>query len=266
MRMKNKIGCFILSRMTSSRLPGKVLLEIKGKPVIQHIIERAKLVSSADIIVLCTSTEKSDDILELIAKENGIEVFRGSLSDVLERFLGAAQKFGVDYFVVYSGDNIFCDPELMNLGLNQMIDNNLDFINLPDDLVTGGVAYCISTLSLERICQLKNDDDTEYYPKYFTRGGFKVGNLQVDDPIFHNTKVRATIDYPEDLEFAKRIFDEFNTDINNVPLKRILELIEQKPGIAKINFFRQKDWSNRQKIKKKKTGPKWSRSPANTHS
>ncbi|KKR91455.1 MAG: Acylneuraminate cytidylyltransferase, partial [Candidatus Woesebacteria bacterium GW2011_GWA1_41_13b] len=85
----------------------------------------------ADVIVLCTSVEKSDDALESIAKENNIEVFRGSLNDVLERFLGAAQKFNVDYFVVFSGDNIFCDPELMDLGLNQMINNGLDFIKLP---------------------------------------------------------------------------------------------------------------------------------------
>src|SRR3989344_5181005 len=247
MRMKNKIGCFILSRMTSSRLPGKVLLEIKGKPVIQHIIERAKLVSSADIIVLCTSTEKSDDILELIAKENGIEVFRGSLSDVLERFLGAAQKFGVDYFVVYSGDNIFCDPELMNLGLKQIIVNDLDFIKLPQDLENGGVGYCISTRALNKACQLKDSSDTEYYPKYFTtRKEFKVADLEVDDPIFHNTNVRATIDYPEDIEFAERIFDEFDTDTNNIPLRKILELIKQKPEIGHINFFRQKNWADNQ--------------------
>src|SRR3989344_3442232 len=268
MQAKNKIGCFILSRMSSSRLPGKALLEIKGKPVIQHIIERAKLVSSADIIVLCTSTEKSDDILELIAKENGIEVFRGSPNDVLERLLGAAQKFGIDYFINYTGDNIFCDPELMDLGINQMIDDDLDFIN-PENLIVGGATYCIATRALKKVCRLKNNDNTESYSQYFmTRKEFKVADLKVDDPIFYNTntKVRATIDYPEDLEFARRVFDEFNTDINNVPLRKILELIEQKPEIGRINFFRQKDWSNRQKIQKKKTGPRGSRSPAINHS
>ncbi|MBI4117366.1 MAG: hypothetical protein HY451_01655 [Parcubacteria group bacterium] len=244
----NKIGCFILCRMSSSRLPGKALLLIKGKPVIQHIIERAKLVSSADVIVLCTSIDKSDDVLESIARDNGIEVFRGSLNDVLERLLGAAQKFNVDYLINYTADNIFCEPELMDLGIKQMIDSNLDFINLPDDLVAGGAAYCISTLALKKVCQLKNNDDTESYPQYFTtRKEFRIADLKVDDSIFHNTKVRTTIDYPEDLEFAKRVFDEFNTDTNNIPLRRILELLEQKPEIAKINFFRQKDWADKQK-------------------
>ena len=165
----------------------------------------------------------------------------------MERFLGAAQKFNVDYFVVFSGDNIFCDPELMDLGLNKMINNGLDFIKLPPDLENGGVAYCISTWALNKACQLKDSSDTEYYPKYFTtRKEFKVADLEVDDPIFHNTNVRATIDYPEDIEFAERIFDEFDTDTNNIPLRKILELIKQKPEIGHINFFRQKNWADNQ--------------------
>ncbi len=202
----------------------------------------------ADVIVLCTSVEKSDDALESIAKENNIEVFRGSLNDVLERFLGAAQKFNVDYFVVFSGDNIFCDPELMDLGLNQMINNGLDFIKLPPDLENGGVAYCISTKALERACRLKKDEDTEYYPKFFTaHKEFKVGDLEVEDPIFHDTGIRATIDYPEDIEFAKAVFEEFQTDTNNIPLRKIIELIREKPEIGQINFSRNKDWSKNQK-------------------
>ena len=248
MKTKNKIGCFIISRTSSSRLPGKALLEIKGKPIIRHIIDRAKLVSSAEIVVLCTSTDKSDDVLESLARANGIEVFRGSLGDVLERLLGAAQLFGVDYFAIHSGDNIFCDPTLMNLGIEQMINNNLDFINIPDDLVCGGAAYCISTRALKRACQLKKDNNTEYYPKYFTANKeFNVDNLKVDDSIYHNMNIRLTIDYPEDSEFARRVFDEFNTDINGVPLKKILKLLKQKPEIERINFFRTKNWSDNQK-------------------
>src|SRR3989338_6588095 len=127
----------------------------------------------------------------------------------------------------------------MNLGISQMISNNLDFIKLPDDLIVGGAAYCIRTRSLKRICQLKSSDSTESYPQYFmAQKEFRVGDLKVDDPIFHNPNIRTTIDYSEDLEFARRVFDEFDTDVNNIPLRRILELIEQKPEIAKINFFR----------------------------
>lgn len=246
--MKNKVGCFILSRLNSSRLPGKALLEIREKPIIQHIIERARLVPSAQVVALCTSTEPSDNALSLAVEKCGAEVFRGPLSDVLERFLGAADKFGVDYFAIFSGDNLFCDPYLAELGVKQMIDNNLDFLNVPEDLVCGGSPYCISVDALRRVCYLKSDNNTEYYPKYFTDNSeFKVADHIVDDSIYHNRNVRLTMDYPEDLEFVKRIFDEFNTDTNSVPLKKILELLKQKPEIVKINFARHKDWMLNQK-------------------
>ena len=250
-----------MCRMSSSRLPGKALAPIRGKSVIQHIIERARLVTCSDVIVLCTSTDQEDDILESIAGKNGIGVFRGSREDVLERLLGAALHFHTDYFINYTGDNIFCDPGLMDAGIRQMIDGNLDFMNVPADLVVGGAAYCIATEALQKVCQTKDNDRTESYPQYFmTRKEFNIGNLDAGDPIFYDTNVRVTVDYPEDLEFARRIFDEFDTDVNNIPLKRILELLRQKPEIARINFFRQNDWAARQKIQKKTTGPRGSRS------
>lgn len=249
-----------MCRMSSSRLPGKALPKIRKKPIIQHVIERAKLLSSPDVIVLCTSTDASDDVLESIARRNSIEVFRGSLEDVLARLLGAARQFRVDYFINYTGDNIFCDPGLMDDGIHQMLQNSLDFINLPDDLVVGGAAYCISTQALQKVCASKDNDNTESYPQYFiSRKEFKVEDLRVNDPIFHHSNIRATIDYAEDLEFATCIFDEFDTDINNVPLKKILELVGRKPEIGRINLFRQKDWAARQRIQKKKTGPRRSR-------
>jgi len=248
MKTKNKIGCFIICRASSSRLPGKILKTIAGKPMIQHIIERAKLMFPSGIVVLCTSVEKNDNVLEDIAKANKIKTHRGSLKDILARLMGAAEKFGVNYFAIYSGDNIFCDPELVNLGMSQMIKNKLDFLTIPDSLVCGGAAYCVSTRALKRVCQDKTTDNTEYYPKFFTsRKDFKIGVLAVDDPIFHNSNIRLTTDYPEDLEFVRTVFNELGTDKNNIPLKKILKLINKKPEIAKINYFRQKDWSANQK-------------------
>ncbi len=240
-----------MSRLNSSRLPGKALLEIRGKPIIQHIMERAKLVPSAQVVALCTSTELSDDALALAVEKCGAEVFRGPLSDVLERLLGAADKFNVDYFAIFSGDNVFCDPYLAELGIKQMLDNDLDFLNVPEDLVCGGSPYCISVEALRRVCRLKNDSNTEYYPKYFTGNPeFKVADHVVEDSIYHNRNIRLTMDYPEDLEFVKRVFDEFNTDTNDIPLKKIMELLGQKPEIVQINFLRQQDWTKNQKSMK----------------
>lgn len=223
-------------------------MNIGAKPIIQHIIERAKTIPCVDELMLCTSTEKSDDVLEEIAKRNNISVFRGSLTDVLVRFQGAAQKFGVTHFAVYTADNVFCDPNLIGLGLVQMIENGLDFIDLPDCcLAYGGAAYCISTAALNKVCKTKKTESTEYYQKFFRAGNFKCADLKSDDPVFLGSKIRLTLDYPEDLEFARRVFNELKIDINDIPLRRVLDLLQQKPEITLINNFRQESWNDNQK-------------------
>lgn len=242
-----KTGCFIVSRTSSKRLPNKILKLVRGKSIIQHIIERAKLVSGVDIIVLCTSTDKSDDVLESVAKKNNIKVFRGSLKDVLARYLGAAERFGVEAFAVFSGDNVFTDPGIMGDAISQLVKGGLDFINIPDDvIICGGGCYCISTGALKKVCQLKKDDDTEIIAPYFLDSNtFKTESLKIK-PVFQRPEIRLTLDYPEDLELIRKIFDEFDTDINDIPLERIIKLLDKKPDIININSFRRKDWASNQ--------------------
>lgn len=250
--MQPRFACLITVRTTSTRLPQKALLPIRGKSTIEHLIHRTKLVKGAEDIILCTSDQPEDDILADIAKKNGIECFRGSLEDKLERWKGAVEKFHIDYFVTVDGDDIFADPELIDIAIEQMRDEPCDFLKIPKDLVCGGAEYCISASALKKVCEIKDTSDTEMMWVYFTDTGlFSVRDLQVPDPVFHNPKIRMTLDYPEDLEFFKRVFEEFKTDRNDIPLRKILGLIERKPEIAAINFFRQEQFLANQKHKTK---------------
>ncbi len=253
MHSEKKFACFLTVRTGSTRLPQKTLLEIRGKRLIEHVIGRMKLLKEADEIIICTSTEPSDDILEKIAHEQGINVFRGSLHDKIARWLGAANKFNVDYFVtVDAADDIFCDPELIDLAIRQMKQNPCDYLEIPDDLVCGGAARCISAAALKRVFQIKDTDQVEDYRPYFTDTGlFSVRDIVIDDPIFFNKNVRLTMDYKEDYDFFKRVFDELSMNTNDVPLRKILELLNQKPELAKINFFRhQQFWNDIEKNEK----------------
>lgn len=250
--MKSQIACFITVRTSSTRLPNKSLLKIEGRSTIEHLIDRVKLVKNTNKIVLCTSNRLEDDILEKIAKKNNIYYFRGSLEDKLDRWLGAAKKFKIDYFVTVDGDDLFADPYLIDLAIKQMQKEPCDFLNIPDDLVCGGAEFCISTMALKKVCEIKDTNDTEMMWVYFTEAGlFKIRDLNVNNSLYHNKKIRMTLDYKEDLDFFKRVFDEFNTNINNIPLKDILKLIRKKPEIAKINFFRQKEFLENQRNKTK---------------
>ena len=109
----NKVA-IIQARMSSSRLPGKVMLDIAGKPMLQHVVERAKHASLVDQVVLATTTDPSDDLLEQYCQKNGISCYRGSLPDVLDRFYQAAMQFQADVIIRLTADCPLLDPELID--------------------------------------------------------------------------------------------------------------------------------------------------------
>jgi spore coat polysaccharide biosynthesis protein SpsF len=253
--MINKLpifACFITVRTGSTRLPNKWDLKISGRRMIEHIIDRAKLVKNAQKIVLCTSTDKGDNILEVIAKENNIDFFRGSLEDKLARWRDAATKFNVDYIVTVDGDDPFFGVELIDEAINQMKEDPCDFLALPNGLVCGGSEFCFSVKALNKVCDIKDTSDTEMMWVYFTQTGkFKVRDQRVNDQIYFNNYVRLTLDYIEDFNFFERVFKEFSTNKNNISLKDVMLLLQRKPEIAKINFFRQEEFLANQRKKTK---------------
>lgn len=129
-RIVIKVGVVILSRYSSSRLPGKALMEIEGKKVLEYIIERVNQVFPLTNIILATSDDSFDDRIANFAKEYGMDCYRGSLNDVAIRFIDAAESKGWDYAIRLNGDNIFAEIELLreverisSLGIYDFISN-----------------------------------------------------------------------------------------------------------------------------------------------
>lgn len=243
---------FITVRTDSSRLPNKALLKILGKPTIELVILRAKQVKSIDEIILCTTDRPTDDAIVGIAEKCGIKHFRGSVEDKLERWLGATKKFNIDYFITMDGDDLFCDPELIELSISQMEAQQPDFIRAPKGMICGAFTYCIKTSALIKVCSIKATTDTEMMWVYFEDTGFfKVSDLEVEDSIFFDDNIRLTLDYPEDFEFFSTVFHSMNAENNDLPLRRIVEFLGKNLNIIKINSFRQKDFLENQKRKTK---------------
>jgi spore coat polysaccharide biosynthesis protein SpsF len=124
-----KVGIVILARYNSSRLPGKALKTIAGKPVLLYIVERIKTVVPLGDIILATSQNKSDDILAEFAQEQGIACHRGSLEKVALRFYEAAQQLNCQYACRINGDNIFLDPALLKAMVKQAQKNEHPFLS-----------------------------------------------------------------------------------------------------------------------------------------
>ena len=247
-----KKAIFITVRSDSSRLPNKALMEILGRATIELVISRAKKVKNVDEIVLCTTVRPLDDQIVDIAEKCGIKYFRGSLEDKLDRWLCAVKKFDIDYFITMDGDDLFCDPELISLSINQIENTTCDLIRAPKGLICGAFTYGIKTKALEKVCSIKDTSDTEMMWVYFEDTGlFNVCDLDIKDTIFFNDNIRLTLDYPEDFNFFKTVFENLNCVDNDVPLYEIIRFLRDNPEIIKINSFRQEDFLENQKRKTK---------------
>lgn len=223
-------------------------MPILGKPTIEMVIQRAKLVKTASAVVVCTTERSIDDGIANLATICGVECYRGSLEDKLERWMGAARQFDVDFFVTMDGDDLLCDPELMELGLKQIADSNLDFIEAPDGLIVGAFTYAIKRDALQKVCEIKGTKDTEMMWVYFKETGFfETGHLVGADRIFFDRNIRLTLDYQEDFDFFNAIFTAFDCGLNNIPLREIIPFLHTHPELIAINAFRHKDWADGQK-------------------
>ncbi len=224
-------------------MPQKATLNLCGKPSIQYLIENLKKTKIADKIVLCTTLESDDDVLCSIAKDSGIEFFRGSSEDKLARWLGACKTYNIDFFVNVDGDDLFFDVPLADLCLEQSDD--IDFIDgrgLYNDV------YGIHTLALETVCKMKSDEDTEFIRPHFTdpMKGFRTKKIKNIPDKYKKKNIRMTMDYIEDFYFFESVIRHFK-NLNTEPtFDKILKYLDQRPEIAEINWFREKEWKENQ--------------------
>ena len=240
-----KSAIFITARMKSTRLPRKLLLDIKGKSVIEHLIERLKLAKLPELIVLCTSTNPDDDVLVDVAKRKGIEYFRGSENDVLDRFLHAALKFKLDFIVVTWGDELFCDPEYVDKTIKLYGKTNADFIKC-EELPLGTFSYGVKVDALKKVVEIKDEEDTEIWGGYFEETElFKVEILKVEDENLKHPEIRMTLDYPQDYEFMKEIFDRLYLPDRVFTLREVIHLLKKHPELTKINRDMQRSYEKR---------------------
>ena len=230
-----KIGFLIIGRLKSTRLPKKILLDIHGKPVIYHMIQRLKLSTKIDTIILCTSMNPQDKPLEKIAKDNDIECFLGDPDDVLLRMLNAAEKFNLDYILTITADCPFVDPFYADKIVEKYLETNADLIR-QFDLPHGAFSYGVKVSALRKVVALKETSDTEVWGRYFTDTGlFNVLDLKVKDDHHNRPGLRMTLDYPEDFEFFKKIFKHLYIENEVFSLTKILDFLDENPEIVKIN-------------------------------
>ena len=239
----------ITVRMKSTRLPKKVLLPIKGKRYIDHMIERLKLAKRPSDIVLCTSPLEQDDILIDIAKEHQIKYYRGHPDDVMLRIYNGAKKYNADVLVSTTGDNAFTDALIMDEMIEFFEKNNSDY-TFCQDLPIGIQSYIVKLSAMKDAIEMKDDEDTEIWGGYLNRSNkFRVFEYTISDPLYKHPEWRLTLDYPEDYELFKRIFDKLYQEGKIFSFKDIMTLLDNKPEIMEINKMREQIKATQLKFK-----------------
>ena len=229
-----KTAIFLSVRDKATRLPGKVLLEIKGKPVIEHLIDRLKKARLPDIIVMTTSMHPDDAHLVAIAERNQIGWFRGSEDDKLQRYLDAADKYGIDFIAVVDGDDIFCDPVYIDRVIEAFLESGADYITC-EGLPLGVTSFGVRVEALRNVCRLKAETDTEVWGGYFTETGlFSTLSLEVEER-YRRPDLRMTLDYPEDFAFFEAVFEKLWRPGKVFSLDEIIQLLDRHPEIVALN-------------------------------
>jgi spore coat polysaccharide biosynthesis protein SpsF len=230
-----KSAILITARLKSTRLPMKVIKEIHGKPMIEHMLDRLKLSHEPEDIIICTSGIAQDDPLERIAAEQGVRCFRGEPDDVLLRLTMAAEQYRVETVINCTADNPFVDPIYIDKLYHYHIAQGNEFTKI-EGLPWGTFSYAISLDAMKKACDLKNEADTEVWHGYFMdTAHFKWGALQVEGNTVLWPDLRLTVDTPEDFEMVTKVFDELYEPGKTFPLADIVALCRRCPEIPAIN-------------------------------
>lgn len=240
MEKEQKVVAIIQARMGSSRLPGKVLKDIVGKPMLAWVIERVKLAKEIDEIVVATTTDQTDNAIVDYCYATGIHFFRGDVFDVLDRFYQAAQFFKADIIVRLTADCPLLDPGLIDAVVAELQTKELDFATnrLPPPwkrtFPMGLDVEVCQFSALERAWkEASNSFEREHVMPYLydVEGRFKISVLHADGEYGGQ---RWTVDTPEDLTVVRRVYEYFK-DKKTFGWKDVLEYFLRHPELAKIN-------------------------------
>ncbi len=235
-----KVVAIIQARMTSSRLPGKVMKEIAGFPMIFHVVNRVDLAKSIDEVVVATTIDPQDDPIEQYCNENKINCFRGHPYDVLDRFYQTSVANQADVIVRITADCPMIDPELIDELVYDYFEAGVDFVanRLPPPWKRSyPIGLDIEIVSFENLKrawkEATSSFEREHVMPYFydEPGRF---NILVKSHVPDYGSRRLTVDTPQDLEFVRTIFKHFSPRINFSWIE-VMDLLNNKPELEQIN-------------------------------
>jgi spore coat polysaccharide biosynthesis protein SpsF len=250
--MSEMILGILQARMSSSRFPGKVLQPILGVPMLARQLERVRRAKNIDKLVVATSTDSSDDVLEKFCQENGTACARGSLDDVLDRFYQAALPYAPEQVVRLTGDCPLADPEIVDRIIAFHLEGEYDYTSntLEPTFPDGLDAEVLQFAALERawreaILPSEREHVTLFVyrrPREFRLGSYKCSN--------DRSHLRWTVDRPEDLCVVREIYSALYPVNPCFDADEVFAYLEKNPDIQARNQLHARNEGLRTSIRK----------------
>jgi spore coat polysaccharide biosynthesis protein SpsF len=236
-----RIGGLVHARMNSERLPGKPLAEIEGRIAIQHLLDRmlASEFLEPDRVVLCTTTDPRDDLLAATVGATGVNVFRGSPHDVIDRFYQAAAVHDFDAVVQVDGDDICADTLYMDNAMRMLLaQDDLDIV-ISRGLPLGLASKAIRFSALERVHEsyIPGDNSTGAFYYFLRTELCRAAEIGPVSPGHVHDTARLTLDEPDDLAFFRAVFAELYAPGKIFGVEELVALLRARPELVDINVW-----------------------------
>jgi spore coat polysaccharide biosynthesis protein SpsF len=228
--------CIIQARMSSTRLPGKVLLPLVGRAVLSHLLERLSYCTTLSEVVVATSDDASDDVLAQWCLDQGVQVFRGSLNDVLDRYYQCALSHQAQAVVRITADCPALDPALVDDVVGGFQAGAYDLFYLGGEFPDGLDCAVFSFSALQRAWrEARLPSEREHVGPYVVNHPewFRIGHLEKFKGLAHH---RWTLDEPRDLVFLQSVFERLQQPTGRPFLTQdLLGLLDREPELMQAN-------------------------------
>lgn len=233
-----KVNAIIQARCGSTRFPDKVFVDIDGKPLLWHVVNRLTYAKRIDDIVVATTIGLKDNRIEEWCEKENVKCFRGSENDVLNRYYSASVAFPSDIVVRVTADDPFKEPDVIDKVICKLLDEDLDLTtnNFPPSYPEGLDCEVFTFRVLKMMEEEAQDPfEREHVTQYVYRNPdkFKIGNLVCDRQL---SSYRWTIDNQEDYDMVRAVYAKRKDGVEGILLMdEILSILEQNPEITDMN-------------------------------
>lgn len=230
MEKKRKVGVIIQARLNASRFPRKVMVNLAGKPLLEHLIDNLKKAKKVDEIIIATTKNKEDNEIVELAKKNNISFFRGPEEDVLKRFILAAEKFDLDVVVRICADCPLVNPEELDNLVENYINRNFDYTTNTLE-VHKGLPFRLETFSKDLLRKLDTLAFEKKHREHVTL--FVIDNkdkfkIQLIEPEIIRPDLQLDLDEPEDLKNLEMIYNKLYKPGEVIKHKDVVKLLDKE--------------------------------------